>query len=586
MNDHKRSQAIRALSLFVLVFGLSLAPASSAHAATLTVNSLNDTDDGHCTVSNCTLREAINAANAASAADLIRFSINGTINLGSVLPAITSAGGDLTVDGAGHSLTISGQDAHRVFYVQSGADLTLQNLEIHDGYVYEGGGILNQGALTILDSELVGNRAENHGGAIYNSGTLSLTNTNFTSNEAVFGSGGALYIDDGTVAIDDCLFQLNDAALSGGAIYNNYESPGHEGDLTIVGTNFNVNSATNVNGGAIYNAGDLDIDRASFGYNSAEDYGGALYNYRGYLHISSTAFAYNSSEVSSGGALYVYQASDFSYIEDSAFMGNDAHLDGGGFYLTYPRLSFMNTEFSENWADRNGGAGYNIAGELNLIDCNIESNHADQDGGGIYNHEDMTISRSAFLDNQALGDGGGVYHSTGSVYSIIDSTTFHGNDADQGGGIFSDASLSIRNCTFSSNSADPGGGGAVYGHYLTTLINSILAYSTSGGNCSTSPEPSNGGNNIDSGATCNFYPALGSMSNTNPQLGALQDNGGGTQSMLPLPGSPAIDAVIYNAPNNCPSLDQRGYPRPFGDYCDIGAIEAYFRIYLPLAMSD
>jgi hypothetical protein len=183
----------------------------------------------------------------------------------------------------------------------------------------------------------------------------------------------------------------------------------------------------------------------------------------------------------------VYQASDFSYVKDSVFTHNEADLDGGGFYLTYPRVSFLNTEFSYNRARRNGGAGFNIAGELILLDSNILSNQADQDGGGIYNNRYMLISRSAFLDDDAQGNGGGVYHATGSVYSIIESSTFHGNDADQGGGVFSETSLSIRNCTFYSNSADAGGGGAVYGSYTTHLINSILAYSTSGGNCSTSP---------------------------------------------------------------------------------------------------
>jgi CSLREA domain-containing protein len=584
MNGNKRNQAIRALTLLILVLGLSLTSAPPAHAATLTVNSLNDTNDGACTASNCTLREAINAANATSTDDLIQFSLNGTINLGSVLPAITAVGGALTVDGDGHSLTISGQGLHRVFYVQSGAELTLLNLEIRDGYIYEGGGILNQGTLTINDSTLAGNRSESHGGAIFSEGTLSLVNTDFTSNEAVDGSGGALYIDDGTIAIDGGHFQANVAALSGGAIFNHYESPGHEGDLTIVGTVFLLNNAANVNGGAISNEGDLDIDRASFGFNWAEDYGGALYNKRGYLQIKSTTFSFNYSEYSSGGALYVYQASEYSYILDSAFTYNDAHFDGGGFYLTYPTFSFIRTELSHNRARRNGGAGFNIAGTLHLTECNIQSNQADQDGGGIYNDEEMAVSRSAFLDNDALGNGGGVYHSTYAVYSTIGSSTFHGNDADQGGGVFSDASLSIRNSTFNSNSADPGGGGAVNGSFPTHLNNSILAGSASGGNCSSSPKPGNWGNNIDSGATCDFGTALGSMSNTNPRLGALQDNGGGTQSMFPLPDSPAIDAVIYNAPNNCPSLDQRGYPRPFGDYCDIGAIEGYFRINLPLVM--
>jgi CSLREA domain-containing protein len=132
MNGNKRSQVIRALTLFVLVLGLFFTPAPPAYAATLTVNSLSDTN-GACTVSNCTLREAINAANATSAADLIRFSVNGTINLGSVLPAITAAGGDLTIDGVGRSVEISGQDLHRVFYVQSGAELTLHNLAIRTG---------------------------------------------------------------------------------------------------------------------------------------------------------------------------------------------------------------------------------------------------------------------------------------------------------------------------------------------------------------------------------------------------------------------------------------------------------------------
>lgn len=85
-------------------------------------------------------------------------------------------------------------------------------------------------------------------------------NTDFTNNEASTSSGGALYIDRGTVAIDGGVFQLNVAALSGGAIYNNYEAPGHEGDLTVDGTAFFLNNANSVNGGAISSSGDLVID--------------------------------------------------------------------------------------------------------------------------------------------------------------------------------------------------------------------------------------------------------------------------------------------------------------------------------------
>ncbi len=69
-----------------------LAFAAAARAATFTVNSTADTDDGICNATNCTLREAIEAANAAPGPDVIRFSIGSgakTIALLSPLPTIT-----------------------------------------------------------------------------------------------------------------------------------------------------------------------------------------------------------------------------------------------------------------------------------------------------------------------------------------------------------------------------------------------------------------------------------------------------------------------------------------------------------------
>ncbi|HEX7101552.1 MAG TPA: choice-of-anchor Q domain-containing protein [Nitrolancea sp.] len=58
-------------------------------------------------------------------------------------------------------------------------------------------------------------------------------------------------------------------------------------------------------------------------------------------------------------------------------------------------------------------------------------------------------------------------------------------------------------------------------------------------------------------------------------LGPLASNGGPTQTMALLPGSPAIDAgedtVCAASPVN--GLDQRGYTRPAGSPCDIGAFE-------------
>jgi len=86
-----------------------------------------------------------------------------------------------------------------------------------------------------------------------------------------------------------------------------------------------------------------------------------------------------------------------------------------------------------------------------------------------------------------------------------------------------------------------------------------------------------GGHNISSDDSCGFDPANGSMPNTNPLLGWLQDNGGPTWTHALLEGSPAIDAGDDAL---CPTTDQRGAPRPLdgnGDglaVCDIGSFEA------------
>src|SRR4029077_15399335 len=57
---------------------------------------------------------------------------------------------------------------------------------------------------------------------------------------------------------------------------------------------------------------------------------------------------------------------------------------------------------------------------------------------------------------------------------------------------------------------------------------------------------------------------------TDPQLGPLADNGGGTRTMAPAAGRPAHGAGGDAA---CPAADQRGIGRPQGAHCDIGAVE-------------
>ena len=173
--------------------------------------------------------------------------------------------------------------------------------------------------------------------------------------------------------------------------------------------------------------------------------------------------------------------------------------------------------------------------------------------------------RNLAIVNGSAGGGGGLNNSGGTVDIV--NCTFAGNSATGSGGavVMTSGSVAITNSTFSGNSAT-GDGAALYNDSGTlTVRNTILANSPAGGNCGGAI--TNGGANLEDGATCGFGSANGSLSNTDPRLAAL------TGGVFPLNAdSPAIDAADAAY---CPTTDQRGQPR--NDLrCDIGAFE---RVY-------
>jgi len=101
----------RALLVAVaLALTAGLGAARPALAAKFTVNSTADPGDGVCSASECTLREAISAANAGPGADTINFDPGvfgpGTITPAIPLPPLTNAG--ITIDGSGAAVTVDG----------------------------------------------------------------------------------------------------------------------------------------------------------------------------------------------------------------------------------------------------------------------------------------------------------------------------------------------------------------------------------------------------------------------------------------------------------------------------------------------
>ncbi len=253
-------------------------------------------------------------------------------------------------------------------------------------------------------------------------------------------------------------------------------------------------------------------------------------------------------------------------------------IDGGAldrvFHVTGDDTVNISGVTVRNGSVAGGGGGLrNDGGTLTITNSTVSGNSATggNHGGGLRNQSGaVTISNSTFSGNSAT-TGGGLFNGLGYTVTISNST-FSGNSATSGngGGINNQGTVTISNSTFSDNSASASGGG-INNNGTATLKNTIVANSTTGGNCSGTI--TNGGNNIDDGTTCAWGSTSGSMSSTNPLLGALANNGGPTQTFALLTGSPAIDGLTFNAPNSAPSTDQRGVARPQGARYDIGAYE-------------
>ena len=179
------------------------------HAAPITVNSLSDSGGG-------SLRQALIDA---SSGDVIDFSVTGTIALTSAKLTVSKT---LTISGpTSGSLTIDGGGSNEVFDIQSGSTVTISNLTITNGSRSAGGGILNQGTLTLNKVTLTGNNAPNgEGGAILNVGTLTVVNSTISGNSGLV-AGAIANRQSFTTTVLNSTITNNTATSSIGGIRNN-----------------------------------------------------------------------------------------------------------------------------------------------------------------------------------------------------------------------------------------------------------------------------------------------------------------------------------------------------------------------------
>ena len=233
--------------------------------------------------------------------------------------------------------------------------------------------------------------------------------------------------------------------------------------------------------------------------------------------------------------------------------------------------------------DYAGGIYVRAGCNLNLSNCTISGNYATAPGGGILIESTaMGTLASCTISGNTGVDGGGLEVS-GAV--AMTNCTIYGNTANTGIGGGLHGSGSIVNCTICGNSAKDFGGGVSSGSAI--VRNTVIAGNTAplGGPDCAGIFTSQGFNLIGAINGSSGWGAVGDQLGTtnsylNPMLGPLQDNGGPTFTMRPLPGSPVLDQ------GNSSGIftDQRGHSRPYtnspsasiplgGDHSDIGAYE-------------
>jgi hypothetical protein len=258
--------------------------------------------------------------------------------------------------------------------------------------------------------------------------------------------------------------------------------------------------------------------------------------------------------------------------------------NGGGICISHANLTLNNSTLSGNLCASQGGGIFSEYGSVTLNNSTLSGNMANA-GGGIHTfHSTVTLTNSTLDGNLADATGGGIDAVGGSI--TLNESTLSANAANIGGGIWAIAFIAPTNSTLSGNSANQIGGG-IYSLQGGGIVmhNSTLSANTagtSGGGIYRNGPPDIGvfnsilaGNN---GGDINVFLSFpaGSFVGGDPELGALADNGGPTQTMLPLVGSPAIDA---GDDANCPATDQRGVSRPQGAHCDTGAVEGSEHIF-------
>ena len=435
-----------------------------------------------------TVCDAPGLAAAVAAGGSIGFGCDGTI----VLPQTLVIAQDTQIDGTGHTVTLSGNNQVRVFYVNPGVHFTLRNLTVANGsYLGTNGVYLNRTIPVTALNSIPENAA---GGGLYNNGgVVTILNCQFNGNSVIGGMPGYGITSQ----------TIDGGAAGGGAIWN------QGGVLNLTNSSFTANSAQG--GQGMHNASQ------STPYYTGTAYGGAIGSTNGLINADTVSFAGNYALPGGwlNGTIVVQgNPNPLTFQNNKAVCGP---AGGGACSFAGDTVTLVHCLFGTNWVTTpvltnavnyrtianmvQGGAIYQAAGTLNLTDCRLTGNAAVGSdatwyasiaasglGGALYSQGVATVSYCNFTGNLARGGSwgesvagaaGGAIGNAGQMWLLH--SVLMGNSAlggtggmpftgfgslpmgltwgmGAGGGICNSNSLVLVNVTLANNTANGGRG--------------------------------------------------------------------------------------------------------------------------------
>ncbi len=506
--------------------------ATPSAAATVTVTTTTDVVDGGDGL--VSLREAVHTASAAADATVIDLAAAGTYSLtlcgddedANVAGDLDYTGAQaLTVNGSGSTIAQTCPDERVLDTLDSTTQVALGDLTTTGGDTFDGAAVRFNSDLELTGVTVSGNDAAT--GPVLNSG------------EEGHGS---------SIAVVDSVIGPN----TGTGIRVSF------GGISLHGSTITQHTGRAI--GAIDGA--VGIEDSTISDNGQ---GGVFTTGQGAGELTFI----RSSAVDNGGPGVSCSACGDLVVTESTITGNvpAGSTTGGGIV----------------WAvDQDEPTDERTA---TITDSTVAGNTRVGPGGGLVvsiveltddaPQAQVVVVRSTFSGNSATGAdgrGGGIYAVTGEVH--VDDSTFSGNSAEvTGGAVYtSTGDAVLRHATVVGNSAPTGANiGTAAG--LASFGSVVGAAAGGGADCAIAGATTSAGYNVGGDASCAFVGGPGDQSNVGDvQLGTLADNGGPTQTRLPLGTSPVAGAVPAAA---CTvfAVDQRGVPRPTGIDCEAGAVE-------------